>query len=124
MPDLRHGSFQVAAFSLKVEIGRRTEPDALGHPECLLQKALVERLELRQAFAKARHGVWRKAFGNEQRDTAAVAMTARVTSRLVIIRRNKSICSALNAMPSGVTGSSANTRPNARSFSPFRGSRE
>jgi hypothetical protein len=68
MPDLRHGSFQVAAFSLKVEIEWRTEPDALGHPECLLQKALVERLELRQAFAKARHGVWRKAFGNEQRD--------------------------------------------------------
>jgi hypothetical protein len=44
-------------------------------------------------------------------EAAAVAMTARVTSRLVIIKRNRSVCSALKAMLSGVTGSSAKTRP-------------
>ncbi len=45
-------------------------------------------------------------------EAAAVAMTARVTSRLAIIERKRPICSVLNAMPSGVTGSSAKTRPN------------
>ena len=44
-------------------------------------------------------------------ETAAVAIIARVTSRLAIIERNSPICSALNDMPSGVTGSSAKTLP-------------
>ncbi|WP_190241702.1 hypothetical protein [Bradyrhizobium algeriense] len=67
MPDLRHAPFQVTALPLQIEVERRPEPDALGHTECLLQDAFVERLDLSEALAKARHGIWRKALGDEQR---------------------------------------------------------
>src|SRR5258707_15766654 len=66
MPDLRHAPFQVAVLPLKIEVEGRTEPDALGHTECLLQDAFVERLELKEALAKARLGGWPKGLGHEQ----------------------------------------------------------
>src|SRR5258705_9733688 len=67
MPDLRHAPFQVAVLPLQIEVEGRTEPDALGHTECLLEDAFVEGLDLSEALAKARLGVWRKALGDEQR---------------------------------------------------------
>ena len=92
MPDLRHAPRQFAALTLQVQVHGRSEPDALGNTERLLQEALVESLQFAEAFAKPRHHVWRKTIRNEQR-AAAVAITARVISRLVIIRRNRPIWS-------------------------------
>src|SRR5436190_22311826 len=67
MTDLRHMPFQVTALPFQIEVEGRTEPDALGHTERLLQDTLVERLQFAKALPKPRHGIWRKALGYEQR---------------------------------------------------------
>ena len=67
MADLRHMPFQVTALPLQVQIMGSTEPDALGHTECLLQDTLVERLQFAEALPKPRHGIWREALGYEER---------------------------------------------------------
>ena len=109
MPDFRHPALQFAALPFEVEVEGRADPDALR------QRRMSVRVFVRKGPANSpspsrnRGTILGARLSGTNSETAAVAMTARVTSRLAIIARNSPICSALNDMPSGVTGSSANT---------------
>ena len=110
--DFRHPPLELSALPFAGQVDRRADPDAFRNAEGLLQDSLEQRLYLLQAPRGSGESYWARGSLAQTAKTPRSPSSTRVNSRLAIIARKRPIWSALKDIPSGVTGSSAKTRPN------------